>query len=252
MSEFVQQFQSVLMVACGIALAVCLFCLFLFAAAPTVCDAVRRFLSLSAVQRIVVAIVIVGFAQYGATKGLGRVRNEGSDEGLQVVGVYTGATNIVDAVSGETNRYTAVEVWYLGSGVTTTTPVSVRDAIDEDWTELAKTDAGYGTEGTTNKMTFIAAGDYASKMFWWIGTDTPAKIVESVGITITEFTVASKFVKISWTCDTPGISTFTVQRRLAGTQAWESVATTSDSTFIYMGFTVDRTWEWRVVEGDME
>lgn len=252
MSEFVQQFQSVLQVACGIALAVCLFCLFLFAAAPRVWEAVRRFLSLSAVQRIVVATVIVGFAQYGATKGPGRVRNEGSDEGLNVVGVYAGITNIVDAVSGETNRYTAVEVWYLGSGVTTSTPVSVRDAIDEDWTELAKTDAGYGTEGTTNKMTFITAGEYASKTFWWIGTDTPAKIVESFGVTITEFTVASKFVKISWTCDTPGISTFTVQRRLAGTQAWESVATTSDNTFIYIGFTVDRTWEWRIVGGEVE
>ncbi len=252
MSEFAHQFQSILLAVCVFALAVSLFCLFLFAVVPRTWEAVRRFLSLSAIERILVGTVIVGFVHYGATKGIGRVQNEGSDDGLQVVGVYAGATNIVDGVTGATNRYTAVEVWYLGSGVTTSTPVSVRDAIDEDWTELTKNDAGYGTEGTTNKMTFISAGDYASKRFWWIGTDTPAKIVESVGITITEFTVASKFVRISWTCDTPGVSTFTVQRRLAGTQAWESVATTSDTTFIYMGFTVDRTWEWRIVGGDVE
>lgn len=251
MSEFVQQFQSVLLAVCGFALAACLFCLFLFAVAPSAWDAVRRFMSLSAIQRILLAIVVVGFAHYGATKG-NRVQDEGADDGLQVVGVYAGITNIVDGVSGETNRYTAVEVWYFGSGVTTSTPVSVRDAIDEDWTELTKTDASYGTEGTTNKMTFIAAGDYVRKRFWWIGTDTPAKVVESVGITITEFIVASEFVKISWTCDTPGISTFTVQRRIAGTQEWESVATTSENTFIYIGFTVDRTWEWRIVGGEVE
>ena len=252
MSEFVHQYQSILLSVCLFSLALCLSFLFLFAVAPMAWDAVRRFLSQPAIERILIGTVIVGFVHYGATKGIGRVQNEGADDGLQVVGVYAGATNIVDAVSGMTNLYTAVEVWYLGSGVTTSTPVSVRDAIDEDWTELEKNDAGYGTEGTTNKITFIAAGDYASKRFWWIGTDTPAKIVESVGITITEFTVASKFVRISWTCDTPGIDTFTVQMRLAGTQAWESVATTSDTTFVYMGFTCDRTWEWRIVGGSAE
>ena len=51
---------------------------------------------------------------------------------------------------------------------------------------------------------------------------------------------------MAWECDDPNAEVFEVQRRRRGVAEWETVGYTSSRGFIFVGFTVGETWEWRV------
>ena len=119
---------------------------------------------------------------------------------------------------------------------------------------MEKIGATITTDFTTNLLAFAVSGNVSTNHYWWAGTETPAVIVETTGIEITYFAASSQSVQLMWTCDDPNASEFAVQRRRKGTTEWETVGVTSSFAFIYVGFTVGETWEWRVtstyVEGD--
>lgn len=183
-----------------------------------------------------VALVAVAVAiAYGGTKP---VQNAGADEGIALVSV---------AVEyDETNDVTAVEVSFTGHNVTTATPVSVRNDQTESWRELEKIGATVTTDLATNLLAFAVAGDVSTNKFWWVGTETPAVIIETTGITITHFAASSSSVQIMWTCDDPNATEYMIQRRRKGAAQWETVGVTTSLAFVYVGFTVGETWEWRV------
>ena len=191
-----------------------------------------------------VALVAVAVAiAYGGTKP---VQNAGADEGIALVSV---------AVEyDETNDVTAVEVSFTGHNVTTATPVSVRNDQTENWREMEKIGATVTTDLATNLLAFAVAGDVSTGKFWWVGTETPAVIIETTGITITHFAASSSSVQIMWTCDDPNATEYMIQRRRKGAAQWETVGVTTSLAFVYVGFTVGETWEWRVsatyAEGD--
>ena len=166
------------------------------------------------------------------------IQDAGSDDGIALAGI------VVDYDS--TNDVTAVEVNFVGVNVTTATPVWVRNDQSEVWRELAKDGATVTTDLETNVLAFAAAGDVSTNRYWWVGTDTPAVIVETKGIEITHFAASSSSVQIMWTCDDPNATEYVIQRRRKGAANWETVGVTSSLAFVYVGFTVGETWEWRV------
>ena len=229
--------------------AVCVFFAVLFSVAcaaiviwPCVRNIAERWRKLGAGDKAVAIIALVIAIAYGGVKP---VRNAGADENIALVSVAVGYDG--------TN--TAVEVKFTGQCVTTT-PVSVRNAETEQWRELVKIGATVTSDLATNVLAFTVSGDESTNRFWWVGTETPAVIVESTGIEITHFAVSSQSVQIAWTCDDPNATDFAVQRRRkgAGPGRWETVVETTDTAFEYIGFTVGETWEWRVTstytEGD--
>lgn len=174
------------------------------------------------------------------------VPDAGADAGIQLVSIATEYDS--------TNDVTSVEVKFTGQGVTTSTPISVRNDQTESWRELEKINAIVMYDLPTNVLAFTVSGNVGTNRYWWAGTETPAVIVETTGIEIVQFAASSQFVQLMWTCDDPNASEFAVQRRRKGTTEWETVGVTSSFAFIYVGFTVGETWEWRVtstyVEGD--
>ena len=164
--------------------------------------------------------------------------NAGADSAISLVSV--------GAEYDSTNDVTSVEVRFTGQGVTTATPVSVRNDQTETWRELEKIGAEITTDFTTNILSFGVYGNAGTNRYWWVGTETPAVIIESTGITIELFAASSRSVQIAWTCDDPRATEFSIQRRRKGTTTWETVGVTSSYAYIYVGFTVGETWEWRV------
>ena len=77
-------------------------------------------------------------------------------------------------------------------------------------------------------------------------------IIESKGIEITHFAASSRSVEIMWTCDDPNATEYVIQRRRKGAAKWETVGVTSSLAFVYVGFTVGETWEWRVITSHWE
>ena len=182
-----------------------------------------------------VALVVVAVAiAYGGTKP---VQNAGADEGIALVGVT--------ASYDTTNNVSSVAVAWTNGTVTTATPVSVRNAASEPWRELVKIGAAIET-GATNVLSFTVADDVTTNRFWWVGIDTPAIVIETTAITITNFVASSRSVHIAWMCDDPKAVAFTIQRRRMGTATIETVATTTENSYTYNGFTVGESWEWRV------
>ena len=220
-------------------------CLFALAVLSVVCVALvcgpairqqwEKFRKLGGVEKSLVAVALVAAIAYGGTKP---VQNAGADEGIALVAV---------AVEyDETNDVTAVEVSFTGHNVTTATPVSVRNDETENWRELVKIGATVTSDLSTNLLAFAVSGNVATNRFWWVGTETPAVIVETTGIEITYFAASSSSVQIMWTCDDPNATEFVIQRRRKGATQWETVGVTSSFAFVYVGFTVGETWEWRV------
>lgn len=166
------------------------------------------------------------------------VRNAGADAGI--------ALCAVEYEHDTTNSTTAVRVTFTGSGVGLATPVSYRNAETENWTEVEKIAPTITTDGATNALNFTAAGLVGTNLYWWVGTETPAVIIETKGIEITHFTASSSSVQIMWTCDDPNATEFAIQRRRKGAAQWETVGVTTSLAFVYVGFTVGETWEWRV------
>ena len=180
----------------------------------------------------IIAVVIA--ISYGGSK----MSNIGADEGITLAAIWV--------EYDQTNEVTAVEVRYTGGTLTAATPVSVREADTDQWRELAKIDPVVITDLPTNVLSFVVAGNEATNRYWWVGYDTPAVIIETEGIKITFFLASSQSVQIAWTCDDPRATEFAVQRRRKRTQVWETVGVTSSMSYIYTGFTVGETWEWRV------
>ena len=193
-------------------------------------------------KAVAVAALCVAVA-FGGTKPH-PVQNAGADEGIALVGLT--------ADYDPTNDVTAVEVLFVGHNVTTATPVSVRNGEKENWRELEKIGATVTTDLATNILSFAVAGDVSTNKFWWVGTETPAVIIETAGITITHFAASSSSVEIMWTCDDPQAVEYVIQRRRKGAAQWETVGVTTSFAFVYVGFTVGETWEWRVTSTYME
>ena len=220
----------------------CLFMLLLllavcaaFGVRPHLREIWRKFKALKVVERAAVVVGLIAAIAYGGKKP---VQNAGADAGIALVAV---------AVEfDETNDVTTVEVKFTGHNVTTATPVSVRNDQTENWRELEKIGATVTSDLATNILAFAVSGDVSTNRFWWVGTETPAVIIESKGIEITHFAVSSSSVQIMWTCDDPNATEFAIQRRRKGTAQWETVGVTSSFAFVYVGFTVGETWEWRV------
>ena len=203
--------------------------------APLIREQWAKLRKLRPLEKAVGLVAVVVATVFGGTKP---IQNAGADEGIALVSV----AGKYDA----TNNVTAVEVSFTGHNVTTATPVSVRNDQTENWRELEKIGATVTTDLATNVLAFAVSGDVSTNRFWWVGTETPAVIIESKGIEITHFTASSRAVEIMWTCDDPNATEYVIQRRRKGAAQWETVGVTSSLAFVYVGFTVGETWEWRV------
>ena len=236
-------------IASGLTAAAVFLALLLFAIcaaialAPVFREAWEKFKRRRRLEKAATLAALALAVAYGGTKP---VKNAGADEGIALVGVAVE----YDA----TNDLTAVEVTFTGANVTTATPVSVRNSERENWRELVKIGATVTTDLPTNLLAFAVSGNVSTNTFWWVGTQTPAVIIEGGGIEITYFAASSSSVQIAWTCDDPKAVEFEIQRRRKGGRTWETVGVTPDFAFVYSGFTVGETWEWRVsstyTEGD--
>ena len=241
----IEAIQAGLTAACLFVLAISLAVCVALAIGPRLREVWRNYKRLKVLDRAVVAVGLISAIAYGGTKPH-HVPNAGADDGIALIGI--------DAEYDSTNDVTAVEVSFTGNNVTTTTPVSVRNSQTENWRELVKIGATVTSDFATNVLAFAVAGNVATNRFWWVGTETPAVIIETTGIEITYFAASSSSVQIMWLCDDPNATEFIVQRRRKNAAQWETVAVTSSFAFVYVGFTVGETWEWQVTstytEGD--
>ncbi|MBP5510641.1 MAG: hypothetical protein J6Z49_06965 [Kiritimatiellae bacterium] len=234
-SDFLTACQAGLTACCLYMLALLLAVCAGVALAPVIREQWAKVRKLKPLEKAVGLVAVAVAIAYGGTKP---VRNAGADEGIALVSVAVE----YDA----TNDVTAVEVSFTGHNVTTATPVFVRNEQTENWRELEKIGATVTTDLTTNVLAFAVSGDVSTNRFWWVGTETPAVIIESKGIKITHFAASSRAVEIMWTCDDPNATEYVIQRRRKGAAQWETVGVTSSLAFVYVGFTVGETWEWRV------
>lgn len=175
---------------------------------------------------------------YAGAKHVIRPPDAGADEGYYVAEI------VADYISS--NDVTTVDVKFCGTGVTTNTPVFVRNSDSEEWRELVKANAAITSDLPTNVLSFVVYGNAETNRYWWVGTDKPSIIVETTGIEIVYFLATSHSVQIAWTCDDPKATEFSVQRRRRS-ETWDTVAVTTDTAFEYIGFTVGESWEWRVI-----
>lgn len=205
--------------------------------APEACRAVHEFFR-TIFKKPVLLTAIVLAAMYGGSKHTG-VQNKGADEGI----VLSALTTDYDS----TNDVTEVIVSFSSGTVTAETPVSVRPYSDVSWTELVKSNAVVNLELSPHTLTFLVQGNVGTNAYWWVGSDTPAVIIESKGIEILYFAASSRSVQIMWSCDDPLATEFMVQRRRKDTDPWETVGVTTSTSYVYTGFTVGETWTWRVI-----
>lgn len=231
----IEAIQAGLTACCLFGLALALLIFAAIGIAPLIREQWAKVRKIKPLEKAVALVGLVFAIAYGGTKP---VQNAGADEGIALVSVAVE----YDA----TNDVTTVEVKFTGHNVTTATPVSVRNDQTENWRELEKIGATVTTDLATNVLAFAVSGDVSTNKFWWVGTDTPAVIIETTGITITHFAASSSSVQIMWTCDDPNATEYTIQRRRKGAAQWETVGVTSSLAFVYVGFTVGETWEWRV------
>lgn len=234
-SDFLTACQAGLTASCLYMLALLLAVCAALTLAPLIREQWAKLRKMKPLEKAVGLVALVVAIAYGGTKP---VQNAGADDEIALVGVAVE----YDA----TNDVTAVEVSFTGHNVTTATPVSVRNDQAENWRELEKIGATVTTDLATNVLAFAVSGNVSTNKFWWVGTDTPAVIIETTGITITHFAASSSSVQIMWTCDDPNATEYTIQRRRKGAAQWETVGVTSSLAFVYVGFTVGETWEWRV------
>ena len=190
-------------------------------------------------------IFAAAFTLYAGAKHIIRPPDAGADAGISIVEVV--------ADFSSSNNLTTVDIHFVGSGVTTALPVSVRNSNAEEWRELVKLDPVVTTDLATNVLSFGVSGNAETNRYWWVGVDKPSIIVETSGIEIVYFLATSHSVQIAWTCDDPHATEFSIQRRHKG-ETWDTVAVTTENAFEYVGFTVGESWEWRVTstytEGD--
>ena len=238
LNEFIANYKTWLTACCIFILLMLIAICVVFTLAPLLREPLARLRKLRPIEKSVALVAVSVAIVYG---GMKPVKNAGADEGIALASV---------AVEyDKTNDVTAVEVRFTGNNVTTATPVSVRNDQTENWRELDKIGAIVTTDFATNTLAFAVAGNVTTNKFWWVGTETPAVIIETTGITITHFAASSSSVQIAWTCDEPNAYEYIIQRRRKGAKdwEWETVGTTTSLAFVYVGFTVGETWEWRVI-----
>ena len=238
LNEFIANYKTWLTACCIFILLMLIAICVVFTLAPLLREPLARLRKLRPIEKAVALVAVSVAIVYGSMKP---VKDAGADEGIALVSV---------AVEyDKTNDVTAVEVRFTGNNVTTATPVSVRNDQTENWRELDKIGAIVTTDFATNTLAFAVAGNVTTNKFWWVGTETPAVIIETTGITITHFAASSSSVQIAWTCDEPNAYEYIIQRRRKGAKdwEWETVGVTTSLAFVYVGFTVGETWEWRVI-----
>ena len=238
LNEFIANYKTWLTACCIFILLMLIAICVVFTLAPLLREPLARLRKLRPIEKAFALVAVSVAIVYGSMKP---VKDAGADEGIALVSV---------AVEyDKTNDVTAVEVRFTGNNVTTATPVSVRNDQTENWRELDKIGAIVTTDFATNTLAFAVAGNVTTNKFWWVGTETPAVIIETTGITITHFAASSSSVQIAWTCDEPNAYEYIIQRRRKGAKdwEWETVGTTTSLAFVYVGFTVGETWEWRVI-----
>ena len=234
LNEFIAAYQAGLTACCLFIGLLIIAVAFGFTVGPANMALLARFRKMSPLTKCVVIYSVLGSVAYAGYKFM----RAGADERIALVSVI--------AAYDETNDVTSVEVNFMGHNVTTATPVSVRNDQTESWRELEKIGAIVTTDFATNTLAFAVSGNVSTNAFWWVGTETPAVIIESKGIEITHFAASSRSVEIMWTCDDPNATEYVIERRRKGEAKWETVRVTSSLAFVYVGFTVGETWEWRV------
>lgn len=238
------EFQIVLMYACLSVLAV----IAVIALAVLADKCVRRifgsFRNIGFLSSVAVCLFTIPMIIYGGSKRR-PVQHPGGDEDLRVVGIYASATNEVTA-AGATNTWTEIDVDFIGTGVTIATPVHVRMSETNEWTELTKIEPTILVDLQTNNLHFCANGDLTKYPWWWVGEDTPAIRVETVGITLVSFVASSHSVAIEWTCDDQKATEFEVQIMDGASRNWVTILKTSDRAVAIQGFFIDRTTRWRI------
>lgn len=203
------------------------------ALAPFLREQWSRFRKARLLSKVAWLVAIVASTIYGGSK------YAGADTGIELAGL--------SAEYDSTNDVTAVEVSFTAGNVTTNTPVSIRNGETEQWRELEKIGATV-TSGprVTNVLSFAVSGNAATNRYWWVGTETPAVVIVTQGIAITNFVASSMSVDIAWTCEVTN-QVFTVQRRHLGDVEWQVAGDAwTNTAFAFAGFTVGESWEWRI------
>ena len=195
------------------------------------------FATVTVVLTLAVIRGVIAAWMYAANKY--HVNDFGADDDLGVVAVQ--------AHYDSTNDLTHVRVSFTNSAVTTDTPVHVRNFEASPWTLLEKLMATVTVDMPTNYLDFAVSGNEDGRLHWWVGNDTPAVIIESTGILVTQFEARSHYVLIAWSCDDPRVTMYEVQMRLKGDGDWSTVAETADTLHVHYGFYLDRNTEWRVI-----
>lgn len=208
-----------------------------------------KFKRLCLINSLIVIALLVPIIMYGGSKQK-RVDHDGADQGIQFHGVYVSLTNEVVSAS-VTNTLTDIEVRFAGTGITTATEVSVRMSETNEWETLVKRDP-YITQGTTNVLHFLSAGDLMRYPYWWVGVDKPAIHVETTGIEITSFLAGSHSVSITWTCENPKATVFTVQFRNGTSGEWITLTNTPNKSISVSGFFINRMTQWRIISTYMD
>ena len=234
LNDFISSYQAGLTACCLFIGLLIIAVAFGFTVGPANMALLARFRKMSPLTKSVAIFAVFSSVSYAGYK----LMRAGADEGIALVSVFS--------AYDKTNDVSAVEVRFTGNNVTTATPVSVRNDQTENWRELEKIGAIVTTDFATNTLAFAVSGNVLTNAFWWVGTETPAVIIESKGIEITHFAASSRSVEIMWTCDDPNATEYVIQRRRKGAAKWETVGVTSSLAFVYVGFTVGETWEWRV------
>lgn len=235
LNEFIANYKTWLTACCIFILLMLIAICVVFTLAPLLREPLARLRKLRPIEKAFALVAVSVAIVYGSMKP---VKDAGADEGIALVSV--------EIEYDRTNDVTAVEVKFTGHNVTTATPVSFREDQTESWRELEKIGAIVTTDFHTNVLSFAVEGYISTNTYWWVGTDTPAVIIESKGIEITHFAASSRSVEIMWTCDDPNATEYVIQRRRKGEEKWETVGVTSSLAFVYVGFTVGETCEWRV------
>lgn len=254
-SELYALYQHVLVVVCAVAL-VAMGAAALFAAfAPVWGEVWEKWLRLDGWGRSVVTAGLICAVMYGGSKNLWTpVRDGGADEGIGLVGIYTGFSNDVVEVAGEvtTNRIPMVAVAWTNGTVTASTKVSYRASNTNDWAEVVKTNPEIITEGTTNILQFITSEDLSGFPMWWAGDDLPATIITTASIDITAYVETADYIRIEWSCTQPLATEFSVYYKKTTDADWTLVATTSDRWVQVSGFFVGRDGDWKITSTYLE
>lgn len=143
-----ETYQQWMLRGCIAALAVLLLFLFLFTGFTRMWEVVRRWMSLGAIERTLVAVIVCGFAYYGSTKQGWHI---GYDGGIKAAATANVVTN--DTVSIYWQRDTSGGI-YIPESAAVYIDYRPNTATNEEWGLLAQTTVGaWGWSGTVQNAT---------------------------------------------------------------------------------------------------